>query len=69
MIDSDPDNFHSTHCLRFFETTNCVRYDIRPAVADSSFTCLQCTDNFYLKDNLCDVRSVYFEKCEEYVLD
>ena len=60
-------NFYDTHCMKFFEIPNCVKYDIKPVVADSGFFCLQCTDNFYVKDGECEVRELELENCEEYL--
>ncbi len=54
--------------MRFYEVANCVRYDIKGAVADSGFNCLECTDNFYLDSNTCKLRTVELKECEEYDL-
>ena len=61
--------YYSTHCLKFFETPNCVKYDIKPAIADSSFSCQECTSNFYLNELECEVRTVQPMNCVEYSKD
>lgn len=66
----EQNNFFKTHCMKFSEVPNCVQYDIKPANADSSFTCQKCTPNFFLSNiNGCILRTVVPENCDEFKFD
>ena len=65
-IDIDP----KTKCMEFSNIENCKIYDSGENLSASSFVCLECENNFYLKTPIkCTTREYFDSKCLMYELD
>lgn len=56
-------------CMRFTQIINCAVYDVETtiqAIADSGFTCFSCTENFYLSNGYCVLRTLVSSDCVTY---
>ncbi len=63
------ESFYRSICMRYFEIPNCQVYDVHPAIADSSFQCLRCQPNFFLRNNVCEFRLNEIDFCVEQQVD
>ena len=57
--------FNKNICLSLNNVDNCDIYDIRDDLFYSTLECLKCKENYYVKNNLCFLRTNLNTNCEE----
>ena len=53
---TDPIDFNSDVCINADTVDNCVKYDIKTNLLESTFNCLECSLDFFLDSNKCQPR-------------
>lgn len=61
-------DFNVNACLDAKTVPNCVEYDIKEEISDSTFNCIKCEDEFYLTNNSCLPRDI-LTGCKTPVVD
>lgn len=73
MIPSfDQTLFRPNHCLRYTQIQNCVEYNLTntiKSIADSSFGCIRCLGSYYVKGEVCEIRTNLNPNCTTYSIN
>lgn len=66
ILSTDQNLYNRNLCMPFISLDNCLEYDRTPNIQDSSFRCAVCADGFYLKNGVCNIRTISFPECRNY---
>ena len=50
------EQFEKNLCLALVQVENCIRYDTSPLIVGSSFKCVECSPEYYVRENRCILR-------------
>lgn len=66
VISTDTTLYNPSLCMRYTEIANCLKYDIQTQIGNSTFSCVNCVDNFFVNAGNCRYRNNRPSLCVSY---